>query len=70
MKLPFYSWQCISLQTKKRDIDFMIEDEFQMKMLLQFLIIRLNTHDGTPNSIKFMQDKGLFDPKKSVVDMV
>jgi hypothetical protein len=27
-KLPFYAWQCISLQTKHRDFDLVIEDDF------------------------------------------
>lgn len=48
----------------------MIDDDFQLKMLLQFLIIRLNSHNGQPDSIKVMQNINLFDPNKSVMDMV
>ncbi len=49
-KLPFYSWDCITIQQKYRDIDLVIEDEKQMKMLIKFLVYSLETKDGNRGS--------------------
>ena len=44
--LPFYCWQCITIVTEHRDINLVIKNELDMKMLLEFLIISLKTVDG------------------------
>ena len=49
-KLPFYSWDCITIQQNYRDIDLVIEDEKQMKMLIKFLVYSLETKDGNRRS--------------------
>ena len=48
--LPFYAWQCISLQTKHRTIDLVIKDEKQMNIFLQYMIWSLKTVDGKSGS--------------------
>ena len=50
--LPFYCWQCITLKTKRRDIDLVIKDSKDMQMLLEFLIISLKTLDGVRDTAK------------------
>ena len=49
--LPFYAWECITLQLKHRDIDLVIKSEEEMRCFLIFLIVKLNTHNGMINSI-------------------
>ena len=48
--LPFYSWNCITIKTTKRDIDLVIKDDQQMKILIKFLVYSINTLDGHKNS--------------------
>lgn len=48
--LPFYSWECITLETKSVDIDFVVRDQNQMNLLLKFLICELKTIDGQKDS--------------------
>ena len=46
LELPFYCWQCISMCFKLRDVDLVIEDEKNLKIVLMFLILTLKTVDG------------------------
>lgn len=48
--VPFYIWQCISIQTKERISDFVIRDEQSMEYFLTFLSYSLNTIDGYRDS--------------------
>lgn len=48
--LPFYSWQCISLQLKNRCIDLVIKNEENMDLFIRLLVISMNTIDGQKNS--------------------
>jgi len=48
--LPFYCWNCITLQLKHRDVDIVIRDEKEMEKLLKFLIYSLKTIDGIKDS--------------------
>ena len=50
IKLPFYAWQCLSLQLKHRTIDLVIEDDTMYNRLVEFLIISLRTVDGVRDS--------------------
>ena len=45
-ELPFYAWECISIHTQEREIDLVIQNEYQMKAFIQFLIIRLDSMNG------------------------
>lgn len=48
--LPFYSWQCITIMTEARDLNLVIKNETDMKFLLEFLIVSLQTVDGQRGS--------------------
>jgi len=50
--MPFYSWECITLQLKHRDVDLIIQNEKVMIDLLSLLIYNLNTVDGERHSGK------------------
>jgi hypothetical protein len=45
-RLPFYAWNCITLQLKNRDVDIVIKDENHMDLMLKFLIYSIRTLDG------------------------
>ena len=49
-KVPFYAWNCITLQLVGRDINLVIKNENHMKMFIILLIYQLQTIDGTKNS--------------------
>ena len=48
--MPFFCWQCITIQTKTLDLNLVIKDQNDMFMLLEFLIVSLKTIDGVRNS--------------------
>ena len=50
--IPFYAWQCISIQLKKRTIDLVIESEEDMFNLLKILVYKMDTFDGCKGSSK------------------
>ena len=45
-KLPFFSWNCITLQLSHRDVDLVIRKDEDMKRLIRFLVWRMRTLDG------------------------
>lgn len=49
-KMAFFSWQCITLQLKDREVDLVIPNEKDMNELLELLIDALNTTNGFKNS--------------------
>ena len=50
-QLPFYAWDCLTLQVKnKGDIYLIIRNERAMTKLLKFLIFSLETIDGKRGS--------------------
>lgn len=54
-KIAFYSWQCITLQLKDREVDLVVPNEQDMNDLLELLIDALNTTNGfrdSANNIK------------------
>ena len=56
--LPFYSWNCITLQLANRMIDLVIKDEKDMFLFIQFLAYRMQTVDGIKNSaMKYIRGK-------------
>lgn len=56
--VPFYAWDCITLQLKNRsDVYFIIRDEATMTRFLKLLIYELKTLDGKRGSAeKFIND--------------
>lgn len=51
-QLPFFCWECISVETTNRVIDLVIDKESDMHALLKFLIYHLQTLDGRYHSAK------------------
>lgn len=49
--MPFYSWECLTIQFKRRDLDIVVKDEIQMEILLKFLIAETNSFDSNRNSL-------------------
>lgn len=45
--IPFFAWQCVTLQLKDRYVDLVIKNEQKMKLFLKFLVMSLNTIDGS-----------------------
>lgn len=42
INIPFYSWQCVTIQTKDRDVDLVIQNDEEMKRLLNFISYEMN----------------------------
>ena len=51
-KLPFYSWECITIQLKNRDVLLVIKNEKCMMNFIKLLIDNINTVDGKRDSAK------------------
>jgi len=49
-RMPFFSWNCITLQLKTRDVDLVIRNESDMNRLLKFLVFSIKTWDGSRNT--------------------
>ena len=51
-KLPFYAWECLSLNTKdqKRSIDLVFPKEVDMMIILHYFILALRSIDGIKQS--------------------
>ena len=44
--LTFFSWNCITLQLKKRELNLVIKSDSDMKMFIKFLVYTLNSLNG------------------------
>jgi len=44
--IPFYYWECITLQLENKDIYLIIRNEQRMKDFIKLLIYELKTIDG------------------------
>ena len=44
--LPFYSWECITMRFSYRDTDFVIQNDTNMQILIEFLLYELKSADG------------------------
>lgn len=49
-ELPFYSWQCLSIQSTDRQFDLVIKNEEHMDILIKFLVFKMNTMDCMKDS--------------------
>ena len=57
--VPFYAWQCISIETNERNVDLIITDEKDMMRLIQLLVYKCQTVDGIKGSaVKFIRGFG------------
>ena len=54
--MPFYSWQCITLNLYHRDVDLVIYDEKDMQIFLRFLVQSIETIDGNSQSSRGILD--------------
>jgi hypothetical protein len=68
--LPQFEWECLTIQFEQKDLDIVIKDEFQMEVMIKFLIKYLNTFDGHRDSIQFLQDQRLIHKKVTVDKMM
>ena len=48
--VPFYAWQCITLQLVHRDVDLVIKNDKDMDDLLKVIVHAMDTVDGNKNS--------------------
>lgn len=49
-KMPFLSWEVLTINLKERDVHLVIEDQDEMDRLVKYLLYRLNSIDGIKNS--------------------
>ena len=64
-KVPFYSWQCITLQLEHREVDLVIPDDQDMNKFLMVIIKAMNTVDGNRNSLNCVQDQLIETKRKN-----
>jgi hypothetical protein len=50
--VPFYSWECITLNLKNRDVNLVIRDQESMDSFIFILISEMETIDGKQGSAK------------------
>ena len=48
--MPFYAWECITIQLEDRDVDLVIRNEKEMDDFLAMLIHKMNSIDGNRDS--------------------
>ena len=49
-KMPYSSWQCISLKLDTRDVDLVIKNERNQNKLVKYLLYKMKSIDGRVNS--------------------
>ena len=64
--IPFYAWNCITIQTQEKDLDLVIPKMAEMKKLVRFLSYATNSLDGHTDSSLTLQNKILSMKKKSM----
>ena len=57
--VPFYAWQCVTLELKHRDVDLVIKDDKDMDDFLMVLIEAMETVDGNRGSYKVVEEMAL-----------
>ena len=71
-KIPFYSWECITLQLGHRDVYFVIKNQERMTQFIKLLIYSLKSIDGSRNSwdgvVDVLKRQGM--PEKKVTHLV
>ena len=53
--VPFYSWECLTLQLEHRDVDLVIRNEKDMEDFLIILIDGIKTVDGSRGSLMHIE---------------
>ena len=49
-KVPFYAWECITINTVNRDIDLVIKNEEEMMKLIALITNEMQTLDNKKDS--------------------
>ena len=55
--VPFYSWECLTIDIGSRDVDLVIRSEKNMESILKFFISKMRTLDGLKGSANKLLDK-------------
>ena len=69
MDVPFYSWECITLQLRHRMVDLVIKKQSDMDDFLMILIDGIKTVDGNRNSLHTAV-KHILKQKKEIHKMI
>lgn len=48
--MPFYTWECITIELETRDVYLVIKNEKSMNQFIKLLIYFLNSVDGNRDS--------------------
>jgi hypothetical protein len=54
--MPYYAWQCLTIELKDRDVDLVILDESDMIAIISLLIWKTNTINGVAGSSIHLSD--------------
>jgi hypothetical protein len=63
--LPFYCWECLTIQTNNLDIDLVIQDQNNMNVLLTFLLYELQSVNGLRSSAIPLYDNIFSEQQKT-----
>ena len=55
-EVPFYPWECLSIQLPDRDVFLIIKNENLMEKFLKLLIYKTKTVNGNSNSSSGIED--------------
>ena len=48
--MPFYSWQCLTLNLKERSVDLVIPNDRDFDRLVKYLLYKMDSVDGNKDS--------------------
>lgn len=54
--LPFYAWECVTIQLVDRNIDLVFRNDVHMQLFLKVLILALDSFDSQANSIRSLRE--------------
>lgn len=58
--LPFYSWQCVTIFLEEhKQLNLVIKNENQLWIFLKFLLYRIKSVDGIPNTATYWINQGI-----------
>ena len=64
-ELPFYAWQCITLELGERQVDLVVKDQKSMDLLVKFLVFSINTMDCRKDSAEnYVQGATMFEVRR------
>ena len=69
-QVPFFFWECITLNLKKSDVYIVIKNEKRMNDFIKFLIYNLKTIDGHKDSALKIHEQLLTQKWKQKYDKI